>query len=71
MKECKAYEDDKTKFCLYIHGYFIPWIEQQKAEGKIRKCKEYKNIIYLCLGERKIFGDKKDYEYEGEVDEND
>ena len=27
MKKCKGYEKDPYKYSLYIHGYFLVWLD--------------------------------------------
>ena len=47
-------------FSLYVHGYFIPWIEQERAAGRLSK------------GDKHIIVDRTTldgtYRYIGEVD---
>ena len=26
MQRCKCYEDDVERYSLYVHGYFLPWL---------------------------------------------
>ena len=28
MAKCKEYENDHEKFSLYVHGYFLVWLDQ-------------------------------------------
>ena len=37
MKKCKAYEEDRYKYSLYVHGYFLVWLDQQRKEGKLKQ----------------------------------
>ena len=39
MSKCKAYENDQYKYSLYVHGYFLVWLDQQKKEGKLKQSK--------------------------------
>ena len=39
MAKCMTYECNKEKYFFYIHGYWLPWLEKQRAEGKIQKGK--------------------------------
>ena len=39
QKICKAFETDPYNYCLYVHGYFFPWIEQKRTKGKIKQGK--------------------------------
>ena len=32
----KIYEDDPNYYSMYVHGYFIPWLERQRAAGKLK-----------------------------------
>ena len=36
MQECKEYINDSKKYSLFIHGYLIPWVDQQRADGKLK-----------------------------------
>ena len=36
MQECKEHEFGETEdYSKYIHGYFLPWLDDQRAAGKI------------------------------------
>ena len=37
MDECKALEQDPEQFTTYIHGYWVPWLQEQRMTGKISK----------------------------------
>ena len=37
MNKCKAYEEDRYKYSLYVHGYFLVWLDQQRKEGKLKQ----------------------------------
>ena len=26
MEDCRRLEDDREKYSLYVHGYWIPWL---------------------------------------------
>ena len=28
MSKCKEYEDDPYRYSLYVHGYFLVWLDQ-------------------------------------------
>ena len=30
MTQCKMCENDPEKYSLYVHGYFLPWLDQQR-----------------------------------------
>ena len=30
MAMCKTYENDPEKYTMYIHGYFLIWLHQQR-----------------------------------------
>ena len=42
MKVCRDFEDIHTEFYLYVYGYFEPWLDQQRAAGKLKKGKSIK-----------------------------
>ena len=27
MTRCKQYKDDVKKYSIYVHGYFLPWLQ--------------------------------------------
>ena len=37
MAKCKAYENDKENYSLYVHGYLLIWLHQQRQAGKLSK----------------------------------
>ena len=39
MNKCKLYEIAEEKYSLYIHGYFLPWLDQQRKAGKLKSGK--------------------------------
>ena len=39
MKECKSYENDSTKYSLYVHGWWLPHLEKMKKEGLLKEGK--------------------------------
>ena len=39
MAKCKQLENDRKIFTLYIHGYFLPWLDQQRKAGKLKQGK--------------------------------
>ena len=45
MAKCKEYEDHRGKFSLYIHGYFLPWLDQQRKAGKLKKGRCVSNML--------------------------
>ena len=64
----KSYEDDPYNYCMYVHGYFIPWIEDLRAAGKLKQGKLAEASHDLCVGKAKVFDGEQ--QYEGEVDED-
>ena len=60
---------------MYVHGFFLPWIEQQRAEGKLSEGKFWP-FSYFNSGNAlvKEFHNTLDYYYEydynGEIDSN-
>ena len=37
MDICKSYENDYKMYSLYVHGYWLPYVEQQKAKGLLKE----------------------------------
>ena len=36
IENCKSYKDDLKNYSLFIHGYLIPWYDQQRSSGKLK-----------------------------------
>ena len=70
MKNCKAFKNYWKQFSLYIHGFWLPWLERARTEGRIKHGKQQK-VIHDSdyLGEKKIKIGKEEYDYKGEIDE--
>ena len=34
--KCKACEEDRYKYSVYVHGYFYVWLDQQRKDGKLK-----------------------------------
>ena len=32
---CKQFYDDPNRFSLYLHGWFFPWLQEQRDAGKL------------------------------------
>ena len=35
MDECKKHENNWRKYSLYVHGYFIPWLQMQRETNSL------------------------------------
>lgn len=58
MQSYKEYQfDEPEHYSLYVHGYWIPWIKQQREMGELKQGQKY-----LAIGGSK-------YLYTGEIDE--
>ena len=33
---CRTFEDNLTKYYLYVFGYFIPWLQKQREAGLLK-----------------------------------
>ena len=72
MLQCKQLEDEYEKYSLYVHGYFLPWLQQQREAGSLQQGRS-KQIFHHTqdLGQRKVFiGSDDKYEYTGELDKD-
>ena len=49
MQECKALEDDYMKYSEYIHGFWIPWLEQQRENKRLHSGKYDETILHLLV----------------------
>ena len=36
MSKCKKFENDPKNYSIYIHGYFLVWLDQQRKAGKLK-----------------------------------
>ena len=74
QKFCKDCEfGDYLNYSLYIHGWLIPWLDEQRSTGKISfteansKTKKGRKLVKKL----KFYeGDSFDHEYNGEIDIN-
>ena len=57
MKSYKQYENDHGNFTLYVHGYFLPQLEQWRESGLL-----WPNQVSQLM----IYGEK--FKYVGETD---
>ena len=61
-------------FSLYVHGYFIPWLEQEREAGRLTKGENFliEIILFPTLGDKHITVNRTaqdgTYRYIGEVD---
>ena len=37
MTKCKVYENDPYRYSLYLHGYLLVWLDQQRKRGKLSR----------------------------------
>ena len=37
MTECKAFKENRYKYSLYVHGYFLVRLDQLRKEGKLKQ----------------------------------
>jgi len=44
-KKCMKYLNQPEKYYLYVHGYFLPWLDQQRREGKLKQGTVEREII--------------------------
>ena len=38
-EKCKTYQDNRDKYFFYIHGYWLPWLEQQRRDNRLKQGK--------------------------------
>ena len=43
MSKCMAYENDEENYSLYVHGYWLVWLDQQRKAGKLKQGKYISN----------------------------
>ena len=71
MEQCKSYESEPKNYHLYVHGYFIPWLEKKRVAGQLKNCKQSQKahiLLVVATTEVKVIGDL--CQYQGEIDEN-
>ena len=54
-QKCKGYIDDYENYSLYVHGYLIPWLSEQRQQGALKTVSGLK------------VGSYSEYTYTGEV----
>ena len=35
MNECKKCELDSMNYCFYVHGFLIPWLQQEREATRL------------------------------------
>ena len=48
MKQNESFENDPLKYSLRIHGYLIPWLDQQRERGNLKEG-EFQSSSYHIL----------------------
>ena len=51
-------------YSYFIHGWFLVWLDEQRAAGKIHQGKSLLILTFVHLGR------VEELDYEGEIDEN-
>ena len=72
MDQCKDYEDSKDKYSHYIHGYLLPWLNEQRKAGKLTKGKTTypSSFIHLVTNMKWTNREGHEFIYTGEVDQD-
>ena len=60
-----ACEKQPEKYYLYVHGFFLPWLEKQRADGRLKqveleKFKPGQNAFINC-------DDTREHRFKGEM----
>ena len=68
-EECRGCMYSVENYSLYVHGFWLPWLEQQRKEKKLKFGKSFYNFNFCCLGtcSFNMYGVIK-YNYSGEID---
>ena len=37
MEVCQKLENNFEKYSIYVHGYFLPWLAQEREAGNLKK----------------------------------
>ena len=64
---CQQFADDPQHYFRYVHGHFIPLIEQERVDGKLKQGKKKQQLIDLTVTSV-VEIEGSDYKYQGEVD---
>lgn len=55
MEECKLYVNDYKKYSIYVHGYFLPLIDQKRRDGELKQGKYLQEVSRMLLIRRNKF----------------
>ena len=64
MSQCKKFEDDSLEedlqnYSLYVHGYFLIWLDLQREAGKLRQGMCFLIFLILLNSQRQEVGVQK------------
>ena len=49
MIECRQFDNNPEKYTLYVHGFLLPWFDEQREAKNLQKGKKVLMIISYCL----------------------
>ena len=67
MSWCKSLRNDHLQYSYYVHGYFIPWLNEQREKGLLKKGMKFE-VHNIFLGKIPLQFKDLELEYEGEID---
>ena len=47
MMECKDLKNSFDQYSLYVHGYLLPWLDEQRQNGLLKQGKKTKALSYF------------------------
>ena len=72
MSACKKLENDYNNYSLYVHGWWLIWLAQQRQAGKLKQGNTLTILILIIVINKRVklggLGGSQCY-YTGEVDE--
>ena len=70
MEECKQHIDEPMTYTLYVFGWLLPWLCQQREAGKLKTGKLRQLLINLSrLVKKRDVEQFRTIVYDGEVDQ--
>ena len=60
LEECREHEDKIQTYSFYVHGFLLPWFQEQREAGKIA----------IGMKSKPLFFDGAEWDYHGELDKN-
>ena len=54
MLKCRKCMNDPNNYHYHVHGFFIPWLDEQRALGKLKQGKDSRLLTLLLIAKTKV-----------------